>query len=319
MAKCKLIEDKDYTGDGQTFYSNDGCLRPTGVFVPRIESLTYTPDVILWLHGWYVSGAKNGLEPAKGYETKLRDSVLASKKNVILIFPWLGKQTYRGEGTLGLHNLGGGSNLQQYLDTVLASLTDWLVEHLIAGEIEQSGRPPNYKVGNLVIGCHSGGGDLMRAATATLGTYSENLKECWGFDCMYADGTTYERWARPLATRGVKLYFYLANGSSATHFAEFWKASFGTPRSPRPGGMPNLYLAPAAPGVEVDSTAFQTMDQIQSKPDSPNPFDTVRRKVDLLLNKPDEYARFLKGTKLQDHFEVVQSMFGRRLIGSGLG
>ena len=114
MAKCKLIEDKDYTGDGQTFYSNDGCLRPTGVFVPRIESLTYTPDVILWLHGWYVSGAKNGLEPAKGYETKLRDSVLASKKNVILIFPWLGKQTYRGEGTLGLHNLGGGSNLQQY-------------------------------------------------------------------------------------------------------------------------------------------------------------------------------------------------------------
>jgi hypothetical protein len=67
-ATCKLIEDKDYTGEGQTFCSNDRCLRDTRIFVPRIEYLSYTPDVILWLHGWYVSSSKNGLEPATGYE-----------------------------------------------------------------------------------------------------------------------------------------------------------------------------------------------------------------------------------------------------------
>src|SRR5215470_16316442 len=153
MAKCKLVVAQQ-TLDGMTFYSQASCMRDTGVFVPRIEYLSYTPDVILWLHGWYVGSAKDCFQPAEGYRTNLRESVIASKRNVILIVPWLGKQTHRGEGTLRIGDLGTGSNLQRYLEEVLAALTDWVVETLIAGEIEQSGRPPNYQVGNLVIASH---------------------------------------------------------------------------------------------------------------------------------------------------------------------
>src|SRR5215470_11563545 len=248
-SKCKLIWDKQSKLDGMTFYSNDGCLRDTGIYCPKgIEALSYEPDVILWLHGWYVASARNGFEPPTAYETKLRETLTATGRNAVLIFPWLGKQTYSGEGTLGMHNIGGAKNLQTYLDTVLASMTDWVVEHLMGGEVEQAGRPPNYTPGRLVIACHSGGGDLMRVATESLGAYTSNLTECWGFDCMYAWGSTYERWARPLASKGVKLYFYLANGSSGSHFAEFWKEAFGTPKAPKPGGLPNLFLAPAVPG-----------------------------------------------------------------------
>src|SRR5512132_2887353 len=145
--KCKLHWDQQSKLDGMTFYSNDGCLRDTGIFCSKgVEALSYTPDVILWLHGWYVGNAKNGLEPEAGYETMLRESIIATGRNVVLIFPWLGKQTHPGEGTLGMHNLAGGKNVQTYLDTVLTALTEWVVEHLIAGEIAQSGRPPNYTV-----------------------------------------------------------------------------------------------------------------------------------------------------------------------------
>ena len=319
MAKCKLVLDQQ-TLDGMTFYSKEGCMRQTGVFVPRIEGLSYTPDVILWLHGWYVDSPKDCFQPAKRYETNLRESVIASKRNVILVVPWLGKQTHRGEGTLKIGDLGQSTNLKRYLEEVLAAMTQWVVDTLIAGEIAQSGRPPDYQVGNLVIACHSGGGDLMRIATGALGSLSENLRECWGFDCLYASGTTYNNWAVSMSSKGVKSYFYLADGSSGVHFAEFWKASFGTPQAPKPGGgLKNLYLAPAVPGCEVDSTAFQSMEAITAKPDATNPFDVVRRKTDPYLGEPATYSNKISREALKGHFQVVRELFTPRLVRSGLG
>lgn len=319
MAPCKLVEDKASPVGGTTLYGKEGCMRDTGVFVPNIAALGGTVDVILWLHGWYVGSSKDGLQPAKAHDNALRESVLASKKNVVLVFPWLGKQTHSGEGTLTIGDLGQGGGCKRYLEQVMAALTDWHVETFIAGEVGQTGRPPAFQVGKLAIGCHSGGGDLMRAATGALGDLTSSLTECWGYDCLYASGATYESWARPLAARGVKIYFYLANGSSAIHFAEFWTAAFGTPKAPKPGGMRNLFLAPAVPGVEIDSTAFQSVDDIGSKPDSPNPFETVRRKTDPYLGDPRQYARKLGGEALKDHFQVVRELFGPRIAASGMG
>jgi len=123
-----------------------------------------------------------------------------------------------------------------------------------------------------------------------------------------------------MSSKGVKSYFYLADGSSGVHFAEFWKAAFGTPAAPRPGGgLKNLHLAPAVPGCEIDSTAFQSMEAIKAKPTSPNPFDVVRRKTDPFLGDPVTYSRKISHEALKGHFQVVQELFGHRLIESGLG
>jgi hypothetical protein len=320
MAKCTFVWDTQSKLGGTTLYAKEGCMRDTGVYVPRAEQLGAKVDVILWLHGWYVSDSKNLFEPPKGYITSLRESVLASKKNVVLVGPHLGLQTHRGEGTLKLGNLGEGAGCNLYLKQVMTALTDWHVQTFLTGEIGGiTVRKPDFQIRNLIIACHSGGGDLMRTATGALGDLKPVLKECWGFDCMYASGSTYEHWAFSLAPAGVKTYFYLANGSSAAHFAEFWKAAYGTPKRPRAGGrMQNLFLAPAVPGVELDRTAFQSVEEIQGKPDTGNPYEAVRRKVDPFLDDPQVYSRKLNAQPLKDHFQVVRELFGHRLGESGL-
>jgi hypothetical protein len=320
MAKCKFVWDKQSSVAGTTLYAKEGCMRDTGVYVPKIEQLGARIDVVLWLHGWYVQNSQNLLQPAKGYETGLREGLLASKTNVVLVAPWLGLQTHSGQGTLRIGDLGEGKGCQLYLEQVMEALTNWYVDTFIAGEAYQiGGRPPNYQIGNLVIACHSGGGDLMRAVTGALGDLKSALKECWGFDCLYAFGKTYAHWALPLSAAGVKTYFYLANGSSRVHFAEFWKAVFGTPKDPSPGKPQNIFLAPAVPGVEVDRTAFQSVEDIKGKPDTGNPYETVRRKVDPFLDDPDQYSTKLRQEALKDHFQVVRELFGHRLSESGLG
>lgn len=322
MAKCKFVWDKHKQSpvNGTTLYAKEGCIRETGVYAPKIEQFGTKIDVVLWLHGWNVKGAPDLFQPGKGHETALRESVLTSKKNVALVAPWLGYQTHRGEGTLRIGNLGEGKGCQLYLEQVMEALTDWYVDTFIAGEAAQiGGRPPNFQIDHLIIACHSGGGDLMRAATGALGDLKLSLKECWGFDCMYAHGKTYGLWAMPLSATGVKIYFYLANGSSAVHFAEFWKAAYGTPREPRPGGkMRNVFLAPAVPGVELDRTAFQSPEDIKGKPGIGNPYETVRRKVDPFLGDPDTYSAKLNQQALKEHFQVVRELFSVRLSESGL-
>src|SRR5207237_7866772 len=117
----------------------------------------------------------------------------------------------------------------------------------------------------LVLACHSGGGDLMRQATGTLGSLLPQLKECWGYDCMYANGHDYGCWADGLP--GVSSFFYLANGSSVSHFLEFWRFAYGSPKQPEPQPMNNVFLAPALRGIEfvTDQVAFESPADIEAK------------------------------------------------------
>ena len=173
------------------------------------------------------------------------------------------------------------------------------------------------KITNLIIAGHSGGGDMMRAATGAFGKMLPNLKECWGFDCMYAGGHTYGCWADGLP--GVYMYFYLANGSSAAYFADFWKFAYGTPAQPEPQPMNNLFLAPATQGIEnmTDQIVFQSVDDIKNKSNQGtklNAYETIRLKVDALLDTPKAYDSTLTPT-LKEHFEVVRDMMKPRIIG----
>jgi len=190
---------------GQTFVSDDGpWAKPTGIYIPPNAHLGRgVVNVLLWLHGWYVTSIEQLLDSDRA---QVREQVLNSDKNVILVAPWLGHG--HGSGTFHVGMLKGGWG-ESYLHQVLGVLALDL------------GAGPGLRLGKLAIGCHSAGGAAMRNLVGSLGPYRWNLRECCGFDCLYGgdDATFWYNWVtggdgRPLyvsygpstVPQSVKLY-----------------------------------------------------------------------------------------------------------------
>src|SRR5262245_16273684 len=211
MSKPVLEKDPNYTGSGTVLLSKEktGWIRPTGVFLPP-DVLTTRHDaltVLLWFHGWWVPNI-----PHLFYQeaTKILPAVLGSKKNVVVVAPHLGWHA-KTHSDYNAGVLGGGKKTEQYLDQVLAALYDWYVGGLI--DIDLDKYPPRrFQINGLYIGGHSGGGGAIISSVAALGAYKENLRECWGFDCLYGSGAAWAGWAR--ARGGMPLYFYFGQGTS---------------------------------------------------------------------------------------------------------
>lgn len=220
-----LMQEKAPTLAGQTFFSDPllgAWAKPTGVYLPPSVNIDMGPvNVLIWLHGWYVPKIESLFysDPSA-----VRQQVLASGANVILVAPYLGNGQ-RGGSTYGVKDLTGRWG-ERYLDEVLAALA--LMEDpatfkaqlkrndlsIIGGFYPAS--TPRLRLGRLVIACHSGGGAGMRNLVDALGRYRGHLAECWGFDCLYGanampdDATFWYNWtvsshARPL---------YISYGSS---------------------------------------------------------------------------------------------------------
>src|SRR5207248_5800696 len=97
---------------------------------------------------------------------------------------------------LGLDDLGSGNGCGDYLHDVLKQMAAYQSkageesskssgdQKSSAGSSSDKGKSGGLEIKNLIIACHSGGGDLMRDATGHLGDLESKLKECWGFDCM---------------------------------------------------------------------------------------------------------------------------------------
>jgi hypothetical protein len=213
---CELKEDGDQTIAGLTLFSKPGtCKRPTGVYLPPKHSdASNMLNVVIWLHGFYVETPRKLFY---GDPAKIREQVRDSQKDVVLIAPWLGdgekgqkNAEYNGSRTA----MGKGNWGEYYLDEVLEALAQFLRKRNPAS-------PATLDIKNLVVACHSGGGEAMRNLVAgggeaggdlvgTLGKYRPRLKECWGFDCLYHaalpndDATKWFTWrllgkdARPL-------------------------------------------------------------------------------------------------------------------------
>lgn len=335
MSACTLIEAKDSSVQGKTLFSDgDDCITPTAVYLPQNALKASTSlNVILWLHGFYVKDYKKNLfgpdttdDPSSKvrHMTKLRESVDKSQKNVVLVAPFLGFKHRKKDptptdpnhmktvGTLALGKLSKNKGgIQPYLDQVLG----------LVGQSQGIGALGSKNVERLVIACHSGGGDLMRDATGALGTYLPKLKECWGFDCMYADGNAYGCWADGLP--GVYLYFYLGDGSSAFHLEEFWRFAYGTPDTPEPQRMNNVFLAAAVkqPAMEslTDLEVFQSFEAIQQKQQNKQAltdYEKVRLQLDPNLNKPlGMWAKAVNDTALKGHYQVVMDLMKPRIEG----
>src|SRR5205085_703842 len=120
-----------------------------------------------------------------------------------------------------------------------------------------------------------GGGNKMRELTDGLGdVLGPKLRECWGFDCVYASGHEYGCWADTLPSAlktGVYFYFYSAAGTGKYWglFRDFWKFAYGTPSNPEKQRMNNVFLSVAlqTPALEslTDIQVFQSYEAIDQK------------------------------------------------------
>lgn len=152
------------------------------------------------------------------------------KKDVVLVAPWLGYRDL-SSGSIGLGKLGEGKGCQLYLEEVLSALSDF---HGVK----------NLQINTLVIAGHSAGGLMMRDVIGALGGLKQNLKECWGFDCIYGPASTWSEWIRTNKTK-AKLYFYIANGSNKISAVDLIKKSqWHTKKNQSSTRVVKIYLWP---------------------------------------------------------------------------
>jgi|SRR5579872_1616955 hypothetical protein len=155
----------------------------TGIFVPENYKFSAEVDVILWLMGHHNNPTYPASLTIKEYWTQyssfhFREFVNIGNKNVILAAPTLGPTSQSG-------NLTNSSGLSNYLDQVFAAL----------GAYSSFQSIPTLR--NLVIACHSGGGSPMLKIAQTTQTYSGNIKQLWGFDCVYGPvESSWVQWAQ---------------------------------------------------------------------------------------------------------------------------
>jgi hypothetical protein len=211
---------------GSTFYSDNSLgnwAKPTGIYLPPGVDVDAGPvNVLLYLHGWYVDGPEHLFN---GDRAQVRKQVLASGKSVALVAPYLGKG---GNGTTyavdGLKGRFGEIYLTQILNT-LALMRDpdkfpppWQRSTLsLDGLTEATSFGPHMKLGKLVIGCHSGGGEGMRYLVESLGRYKGNLAECWGFDCLYGENAKDAKFWFEWVTSTVGRPLFVSYGKSTVN------------------------------------------------------------------------------------------------------
>src|SRR5262249_15623410 len=139
------------------------------------------------------------------------------------------------------------------------------------------------------------------------------LKECWGFDCLYAPADPWFQWARGLTS--ATLYFYYGQGTDPAAGGipvEFWRLVYGSPKQPTKTPLAHVRLAPAVAGVEQDSVAFQSVAAIAAKAKPGNRYEEIRKKVDLWLDNTAAYWQILDPVAY-DHYQVVTALFGQRI------
>src|ERR1700740_1318162 len=169
----------------------------TGIFIPENYRIPSKVDLLLYLHGHHEAKPKLSIDgywlAAQNPQWALREAVNTSGKNVILVAPTLGPKSQAGK-------LTEADGLDWYLDQVMAALINYYdpikkLEH----------RP---QLGNIIIACHSGGGWPMRQIAGKAQRYSNQIRECWGFDCLYnrGDDTFWRAWAK--SRPDAKLYVY---------------------------------------------------------------------------------------------------------------
>lgn len=177
----------------------------TGIFVPEKFQARDSVDIVLYLHGHHKGGdyPENLTIDLYWFRKRypffgFREGLNRSEYNAVLVAPTLGPRSEAGK-------LVQKDGLGWYLDQVLAALKS---TGAYAGAAAPSLR-------NLIIACHSGGGIVMRQLALSKQRYVDNIRQCWGFDCLYNDGdeTLWVDWAK--ANPSKRLFIDYGNGGTA--------------------------------------------------------------------------------------------------------
>jgi hypothetical protein len=215
MHLLSLSPEPKQTLAGRTYYSDSKSAlgpwrKPTGVYLPPgADTGVGFIDMLLYLHGHEVSSIE---QLFNGDGVRVRQQVLASGKNLVLVAPWLG---LGGSGTTYKTSDIKNNFGEFYIDEVLNALVP---PALSRPDLYTGGRfIPRLHLRHLVIACHSAGGRAMRNLVEALGRYKSNLKACWGFDCLYGindkDAIFWYDWSRSKYGRPL----YVSFGRSTDH------------------------------------------------------------------------------------------------------
>jgi hypothetical protein len=190
---------------GSTLYVNiflgrDSAARPiTGIFIPQGYVPRPKVDLVLYLHGHKttrVCGPGDSVSIDGYWRSRswpLREELNRSGKNVVLVAPTLGPKSQAGW-------LTDPKGLETYIDQVIAALIAY-------GRSARAGRSAT--LGNIILASHSGGGKPMRQLALGSQRYADRIRECWGFDSLYAKSVDPKLWAQWATSRpDSKLYIY---------------------------------------------------------------------------------------------------------------
>jgi hypothetical protein len=229
----------------------------TAVFAPDPARLAGEVDVLLWFHGdkkYWQSDGQNGAEfwgqSIRHYLNnlpmcRLRDFILRTKKNFLLVAPTLNDFTGGGEGGLPAGLLYQQADAEAYLQQALNGAN----KHLGARCT---------KVGNIVLAAHSGGGHIQaRMAGDFGGTPFDRVNEVWCFDSTYWGAEPLRQWAEK-GHGDARLFVYSLGKSGPSETGDAARALLRLtkptpPPPPPPPGKPNFsdVIAKGGAGVPV--------------------------------------------------------------------
>lgn len=165
----------------------------TAVFFPSNFRAEAPLDCIVWLQGFHKLklSIDRYLDGSWDPKFRFREPINETAKNVVLIAPTLGPRSQAP----ALVKPGG---FDLWLSNVIASIG-------VHGPF--NGTVPTLR--HLILACHSGGGQPMRQIALGTSRYASNLRECWGFDCMYSksDTTEWPAWSRSNPDKRLYVYF----------------------------------------------------------------------------------------------------------------
>lgn len=176
----------------RTYYANinlgiSGVAPITGIYVPPAFRGETTLEIIVWLHGHSSTGSI--ARYWKQAHFPMREAVLQSGRNCILVAPTLGSKSQAGS----LLRPGG---FDQFINLIMQKLVAEGVVH------------SQTTIHNIVLACHSGGGSPMLRIASLDDQASQRITACWGYDCSYNSGSG-ERWAQWAASRpAARIFFY---------------------------------------------------------------------------------------------------------------
>ena len=310
---------------GVTLFDSDKnpCRKRTGVYWPKYDSeKSYTNlDVVVWLHGLYVTNARTLLTADSA---EVRKTILASGKDVVLIAPFIGST----DGYYSLANgLSGGGFGQSYLDQVLEGLARY---HQRCSGAQAT---PALRIRKLILAGHSAGGWSMRQLVQSLGRYASQLSECWGFDCLYAGSN------KPRSDDDAAFWYGRSSGDSAAPLHIFAGASTihqsvklalmakglatptGQQANPRKGEVSSIHVALSGSTLANASTLGVFISGLAGKPESgalpaapkqPNTPEELKATYAYKIADEAAKAHPMSGS-MEAHYQIAKTYFLLRL------